>query len=192
MLAQHSRSNGSNGRKAPRSGEVRRPAPSADAETSPSANGVSGPHSNGQSVTGDPRNPFARQVAALRQAALDAVSPDDIRAILAKMVTHARLGDISAAKLVLAYAIGKPQPAPNPDRVDVDEWEHFKATAPMISEVACQGLMTPDPIVPLTSLRFGRDAMTKQCATLFQAMADEPQRPLRSLLGMLKRDKVTR
>src|SRR5262249_7628441 len=33
-------------------------------------------------------------------------------------------GDISAAKLILSYKLGKPAPAPNPDEIDRDEWEH--------------------------------------------------------------------
>ena len=34
---------------------------------------------------GGPGNPFARQLAALRQAAMAAITPDDVRAIIAKM-----------------------------------------------------------------------------------------------------------
>jgi hypothetical protein len=37
-------------------------------------------------------------------------------------VQKAKEGDVAAAKLVLAYAIGKPTEAVNPDTVDLEEW----------------------------------------------------------------------
>ena len=50
------------------------------------------------------------------------------------MAELALAGDVQAAKLVLAYAVGKPAAAPDPDRLDVEEWHYFKTTAPMMSE----------------------------------------------------------
>jgi hypothetical protein len=60
---------------------------------------------------GGPGNPFARQSAALRQALLNAVTPEDISAITAALLDKARQGDVAAAKLVFAYKLGKPAAA---------------------------------------------------------------------------------
>ena len=43
-------------------------------------------------------NPFARRVAKLRTALLNAVSDDDIRATVAAMVKQAKAGDVVAAR----------------------------------------------------------------------------------------------
>jgi hypothetical protein len=104
---------------------------------------------------GAPGNPFARRVAALRQAAVAAITPDAVQAILAKMTELALGGDVQAAKLVLSYAIGKPGAAADPDRLDVQEWNHFKETAPMMSEA--EGLLAPEPRVLLPGGPAGQD-----------------------------------
>src|ERR1700680_4032660 len=66
-------------------------------------------------------NPFARQVAGLRKAFLQGITVEDLAAIAAALLAKAKQGDVAAAKLVLAYAIGKPQATVDPDRLDVDE-----------------------------------------------------------------------
>jgi hypothetical protein len=75
----------------------------------------------GRGNAGGPGNPFARQVAELRKAMLDAVTVDRIRNIAESMVQRAEKGDVAAAKLVLQYTLGKPAPAVEPDRVEIDE-----------------------------------------------------------------------
>ena len=85
---------------------------------------------------GGPGNPFARQTAALRQALLDAITPQDMQAIAAKLIEQAKDGNIQAAKLLFTYAIGKPQPAPEPDRMDANEWDVYRETVPMKKESA--------------------------------------------------------
>src|SRR5207302_545944 len=72
---------------------------------------------------GGPGNPFGRKVAAMRQVVQEAVSEEDLRAIVGKLVEQAKEGNIAAAKLVLAYAVGKPAAAPDPDRQDLEEWQ---------------------------------------------------------------------
>ena len=84
---------------------------------------------------GGPGNPHARQVAALRQAALEAVGPEQIKEIMNALVFKARTGDIAAARLVLSYTLGKPTTPPDPDRLDAEEWERFKETVPMFREL---------------------------------------------------------
>jgi hypothetical protein len=74
-----------------------------------------------QGNCGGPGNPYARQVAALRKAAIEAVTPDDIRDIINALKQKAKSGDLAAAKLLLSYSIGKPQAAPDPDRLDRHE-----------------------------------------------------------------------
>jgi hypothetical protein len=85
-----------------------------------------GREDNGRFAKGNPGgvgNPFARKMAEMRQAARDAVSEEDIKEIMAKMAEKAKQGDTAAARLVLAYAVGTPRPAEEPDRMDEQEWK---------------------------------------------------------------------
>ena len=70
---------------------------------------------------GGPGNPFARQVAELRKVFLDAITPDDMRALMRALIERAKNGDVAAAKLVFQYTLGKPAPAVEPDRLELDE-----------------------------------------------------------------------
>jgi hypothetical protein len=72
---------------------------------------------------GGPGNPFGRRLAAMRQAVMKAVTADDIEALLRKLLEQALSGDLAAAKLVLQYAVGKPKPVSEPDRVEAEAWE---------------------------------------------------------------------
>ena len=72
-------------------------------------------------------NPFSRQTARLRQAALDAITPEDIRATLDALKKKALEGDVPAAKLLLSYTIGKPTHAENPDTLDQQEFRNMVA-----------------------------------------------------------------
>jgi len=76
---------------------------------------------------GGPGNPFARQTARLRQAALDATSPEDVRNIFDALKKKALEGDVPAAKLVLSYTVGKPVVAENPDTLDQQEFKTMMA-----------------------------------------------------------------
>src|SRR4051812_36863620 len=74
-----------------------------------------------QGNRGGPGNPFARQVAALRQAFIGAVSHEELRMICQRLVAQAMLGDVPSAKVVLGYVLGKvPEPV-NPDTLDQEE-----------------------------------------------------------------------
>ncbi len=72
---------------------------------------------------GGPGNPHARRSAALRQAMLEVVTGDDLKAIMRELIERARLGDVAAARLVLAYAVGKPDRAVDPGLADAAAWE---------------------------------------------------------------------
>src|SRR5436853_162769 len=75
---------------------------------------------------GGPGNPFARQVAALRKVIVNRLTEEDLLAITEALLAKAKEGSVSAAKLLLAYAIGKPASSPDPDRLDGQELKHFK------------------------------------------------------------------
>ena len=81
---------------------------------------------------GGPGNPFARRVAQLRSALLDAVSDDDLREIVSALVTRAKAGDVVAAREVLTRIIGKPGDSVDPDRLDLDD---LKIASEMDAEV---------------------------------------------------------
>ena len=97
------------------------------------------------------------------------------------MAELALAGDVQAAKLVLAYAIGRPAAAADPDRLDVEEWNRFKEAAPMLGEA--NSLLTPDPAVLLDSVRRGRQALTRDYADTVAAALQAPEQSLPSLQG---------
>lgn len=60
--------------------------------------------------------PCAGQMARLRIALLDCVTPEDIVTITRAMIKKAADGSLGAAKLVFSYVLGKPEPASDPNR----------------------------------------------------------------------------
>ena len=58
---------------------------------------------------GGPGNPYPRQVAALRNSILQAVTPKDIEEIIKAQIAEAKQGDTVAAKFVLERVLGRPQ-----------------------------------------------------------------------------------
>ena len=100
---------------------------------------------------GGPGNPHARRVAELKQAVLDALTPVKLQLIVERLIGLALGGDVAAARLLFQYALGKPAEAVDPDRLDVEEWQHFKEQSGMMEEVPrliarpgprCQSLTT--------------------------------------------------
>jgi hypothetical protein len=59
---------------------------------------------------GGPGNPYVKQVAALKASLYEALTPADIRAVMAKMRDEALAGSVAAARLLLEYSIGRPLP----------------------------------------------------------------------------------
>jgi hypothetical protein len=84
---------------------------------------------------GGPGNPHARHCARMLALLRASISDDDMVAIIRKLVEKARAGDVSAAKLLMSYQLGKPAPAPNPDEIDRDEWEHYQRDTINLEEV---------------------------------------------------------
>jgi hypothetical protein len=60
---------------------------------------------------GGPGNPFARQVAALRQTLLNRATTKDLEEIADELIKKAKTGDVAATKLLFQYTLGKPLPA---------------------------------------------------------------------------------
>jgi hypothetical protein len=100
----------------------------ADETQAPSANGRDSRGRFTKGNPGGPGNPFARHQAALRQALCQAVSQQDIQAIAHRLVVQAQAGDVAAAKLLLAYAVGKPAEPADPDTLDQHEWGVLRRT----------------------------------------------------------------
>jgi hypothetical protein len=71
--------------------------------------------------SGGPGNPFGRQVAELRTRLLACASPEDWETITKALIKKASTGDVAATKLFYQYTLGKPAPAVDPDRADIDE-----------------------------------------------------------------------
>src|SRR5262245_27735326 len=68
---------------------------------------------------GGPGNPYARQVAEYQKATLAVVSIERLKRILDAIAKKAEDGDMTAAKLILHYTLGKPTASVDPDQVDV-------------------------------------------------------------------------
>jgi hypothetical protein len=85
--------------------------------------------------SGGPGNPHARHCARMLALLRASISDEEMVSIIRMLVEKAQGGDVSAAKLILSYKLGKPGPAPNPDEIDRDEWEHFQRDTIKLDEV---------------------------------------------------------
>lgn len=56
---------------------------------------------------GGPGNPFAVQVGKLRSVLLETVTPDDLKAVVVKLIELAKGGDLAAAKIIIDRTCGK-------------------------------------------------------------------------------------
>src|SRR5205814_10512743 len=120
-------------------------------------------------------NPFARQVAALRQALLDAVSPDDLADIARALADKAKRGDVAAAKVLLTYLVGKPAPAPD---LDVEEVGRLRERAYLLRDMTPL-FHAPDAGLFLDILREVRSAKTGGLAGRLGAALRDPNPDLR-------------
>ena len=76
----------------------------------PSTNVIIGHDTNGRFASGNTLgrgNPHAAQVARLRSAMLSAVTEDDVKAVVGKLVALAKGGDVPAIKLLFDRVLGK-------------------------------------------------------------------------------------
>jgi hypothetical protein len=101
-------------------------------DATPVAPGPSDRGPDGRFVAGNragPGNPHARHCARMLDLFRTCISDQDMVHLFRVLYEKAMHGDVSAAKLVLAYKIGKPAPCPNPDAIDRDEWDHYQQDA---------------------------------------------------------------
>jgi len=92
------------------------------ATASPSTNGSR--KTNGQFGEGNKYgkgNPHAQKVAQLRTAMMEAITTEDLKAIVATLITQSKAGDIQSIKILLPYLIGAVPQAINPDDVELEE-----------------------------------------------------------------------
>jgi hypothetical protein len=73
-------------------------------------------------------------MAALRASLLEGATAERMKALGEKLHEAALGGDWTAAKLLLAYALGKPPQAVDADRLDLDEWRLLDA-GPTLAQV---------------------------------------------------------
>ena len=157
----------------------------------PSPNGDNGRDARGRFTAGNPGgpgNPFARRLAAFRRALCEAVSEEDVRAVTAELLRRARDGDILAIRLLLAYVIGWPTDAVDPDTLDVQEWETYRrhpAREEDVAEllrtlppqVACLLVRTTLPYVGQALGRALREQIQAECAEAVGQAAVPAERP---------------
>src|SRR5262245_54917021 len=77
----------------------------------PSPNGTNGRDARGRFTVGNPGgpgNPFGQRSAAFREALFQAVTPEDVRAVAAKLVAEAKAGQPWAVKEFFDRCVGKP------------------------------------------------------------------------------------
>src|SRR5262249_9787646 len=112
-----------------------RPAPSVNGSNgrAPQANPAAADGRFVKGGKGGPGNPHARACAPRRQALTDAVTPEDLARAAKKLPEMAEGGDLPAAALLSKYAIGQPGPAPDPDALDVAEYELLRRS-PTLAE----------------------------------------------------------
>ena len=84
---------------------------------------------------GGPGNPYAKRVAEIRAALMEAVSDDDLRKIVKALVQKGKSGDVMAAREVLDRLVGRPQ-TPVELSGDLDQRLHLVATTTDLIEQA--------------------------------------------------------
>jgi hypothetical protein len=127
----------------------------SDAHPTPGAplpNGDFGRDGRGRFAKGNaggPGNPFARQVAAFRRALCAAVTETDIQFLAQRLIQRAHAGDVAACKLLLAYVIGRPAEAVDPDTVDLQEWQMYRDNAARTEELTAMLATVPPQVACL-------------------------------------------
>jgi hypothetical protein len=103
------------------------------------------------------------------------VTAEDIQAVAARLVEAAKGGDVSAARLLLSYALGKPAEAVDPDTLDVREWDLFGQQSTPAAQVDCVLGSIPVSLacdIARAALPGLRDAAAAQ---LVEALTEQPE-----------------
>ena len=108
-------------------GTQTRPILEQDPGLSPIGRDANGRFARGNA--GGPGNPHARHCARMLAQFRNLISDEKMSEIILVLADKAAAGDITSIKMVLNYKIGKPGPAPDPDGIERDEWNHFEQAA---------------------------------------------------------------
>jgi hypothetical protein len=84
---------------------------------------------------GGPGNPHARHCARMLEMFRNSITDEEMYGLCRALFERASGGDMAALKMVWQYKLGKPLPAPHPDRIDRDEWDHFQKDAMTLEEM---------------------------------------------------------
>jgi hypothetical protein len=117
-------------------------------------------------------NPFARRQAALRTELLNTVTPERLKALAERLYQRALVGDMTAASLLLSYAVGKPAKAPDPDRLDLDEWT-LTQEAPTKAEINRAILFDVPPALAAAAVQLIYRVLPADPLELAQKLCDE-------------------
>jgi hypothetical protein len=123
---------------------------------------------------GGPGNPFARQVAQLRAALINAVTGTDIRQIAEQLLAQARQGNLAAIKLLLQYVLGKPTPMVNPDTLDVEEWRQIHQPTWQAFQQLPHTMGSPSMEILSGIVRRMQPAVLRQLEAVFAPPQPEP------------------
>lgn len=88
---------------------------------SPNGDNGNGRDSRGRFTTGNsggPGNPYAQQVGRLRTAMMEAVTEQDLREVVEKLVRLAKYGDVPSIRLLLDRLLGRPVEADLIERIE--------------------------------------------------------------------------
>ena len=144
-----------------------------------------------QGNSGGAGNPFARRVAQMRQALLQAVSDEDLQELVQALLLRAKSGDVAAARLVLSYTVGKPAATQEPDRMDVQEVQLYKESFTdqeilhlplhgMQADLVCFLMRALAPGMRQENLKFMREYLQAQQQRMQQQEEKQQQRQARS------------
>jgi hypothetical protein len=84
---------------------------------------------------GGPGNPHARHCARMLEMFRNSITDEEMYGLCRVLFERASGGDMGALKMIWQYKLGKPLPAPNPDMIDRDEWDHFQKDAMTLDEM---------------------------------------------------------
>ena len=77
--------------------------------SAPSINGPNGRGAGGRWAKGNgggPGNPLVKQIQRIRTALVNAITPEDVQAIVRRLIEKAKKGEVAAAKMILERALG--------------------------------------------------------------------------------------
>jgi hypothetical protein len=140
------------------------PPPGPDAKPQAPDGGRDGHGRFASGSRGGPGNPFARRVGALRKALLASVAARDMEGVARELVRQAQEGNLTAARLLLSYTLGKPAQTVDPDTLDLHEWELYRR------------LPDPGPEMLAATTRPGLPFALEYLRTVLPGVADDQLR----------------